>query len=106
MFDEETLRKGCCMTKNDIVKKVYASVSGLSKREAAEMVDIVFETIKMVLERGENVKLSGFGNFTVRSKRARPGRNPKTGESIEIAARRVLTFKPSHLLKKHLNSNT
>ncbi len=91
------------MTKNDIVEKVYASVSGLSKREAAHVVDTVFETIKEALERGENVKLSGFGNFMVRSKNPRPGRNPKTGESIEIAARRVLTFKPSHLLKKQLN---
>ncbi|HRS98036.1 MAG TPA: integration host factor subunit alpha [Smithella sp.] len=93
------------MTKNDIVKKVYASVSGLTRREAASVVDAVFDTIKETLERGENVNLSGFGNFTVRSKKPRPGRNPKTGESIEIAARRVLTFKPSHLLKKHLNSH-
>lgn len=93
------------MTKHDIVNKVYASVSGLSKREATEMVDIVFDTMKAALERGENIKLSGFGNFTVRFKKARPGRNPKTGESIEIAARKVLTFKPSHLLKKYLNSS-
>ncbi len=91
------------MTKTDIVEKVYASVSGLSKKEASDLVDAVFDTIKRALERGEPVKLSGFGNFTVRVKQSRPGRNPKTGESIEIAARRVLSFKPSMILKKTLN---
>jgi len=91
------------MTKTDIVEKVYASVSGLSKRDASDLVDAVFETMKHALERGEAVKLSGFGNFQVRVKHARPGRNPKTGENIEIAARRVLSFKPSQILKKQLN---
>jgi len=91
------------MTKADIIDKVYESVSGLSKREASELVEAVFDTIKGTLEKNENIKISGFGNFIIREKKARPGRNPKTGKSIEISARNVLTFRPSQVLKKALN---
>ena len=91
------------MTKADIIDKVYESVPGLSKREATELVEAVFETIKVTLENGENLKISGFGNFIIRDKSSRPGRNPKTGKGIEISARRVLTFRPSQVLKKALN---
>ena len=71
--------------------------------EAAEIVESVFNTIKDTLERGEKIKISGFGNFVVRDKKARIGRNPQTGEEITIAARRVLNFKPSQVLKNVLN---
>jgi integration host factor subunit alpha len=91
------------MTKADLIDKVYENVSGLSKRDASELVEAVFETIKTTLENGENLKISGFGNFIIRNKNSRPGRNPKTGESIEISSRRVLTFRPSQILKKALN---
>jgi len=91
------------MTKADIVERVYDTV-GISKRESSEIVETVLEIIKTNLENGEDVKISGFGNFTVREKRPRRGRNPQTGDEIEISARRVLTFKPSQVLKKVLNS--
>ena len=90
------------MTKADIVESVYEKV-GISKRESAKIVEEVLDIIKSNLEEGEKVKISGFGNFTVREKRPRRGRNPQTGEEIEITARRVLTFKPSQVLKKALN---
>ena len=75
----------------------------LLKKEAAEIVETVFDTIKETLERGEKIKISGFGNFVVRDKNARAGRNPQTGQEITISARRVLTFKPSQVLKNVLN---
>jgi len=93
------------MTKADLVESVYERV-GFSKKEAARMVDMVFELMKEALEKGEMVKISGFGNFKVREKRARKGRNPQTGEVIEIAPRRVLTFRPSQTFKKLLNSSS
>ena len=93
------------MTKADIIESVYEKV-GFSKKEAAEIVEMVFDTIKETLERGEKIKISGFGNFEVRDKRSRVGRNPQTGEVIEISARRVLTFKPSQVLKNVLNGGT
>ena len=83
------------MTKADIVETVYERVGGFSKKEAAEIVETVFDTIKATLERGEKIKISGFGNFVVRDKNSRTGRNPQTGEEIVITARRVLTFKSS-----------
>jgi len=92
------------MTKADIVEHVYASLEGFSKKESAEIVDIVFEKIKETLERGEKIKISGFGNFVVRQKDERTGRNPQTGQEIKIAPRRVLTFKPSQVLKNSINS--
>ncbi len=92
------------MTKADIVDTVYEKVGGFSKKEAIDTVEAVFDIIKKTLEKGEKIKISGFGNFVVRDKKARPGRNPQTGREITISARRVLTFKPSVLLKKALNS--
>jgi integration host factor subunit alpha len=91
------------VTKADIIESVYEKV-GFSKKEAAEIVEMVFDTIKETLERGEKIKISGFGNFIVRDKKSRVGRNPQTGEEIEISARRVLTFRPSQVLKNALNT--
>jgi len=85
------------VTKADIIESVYEKV-GFSKKEAAEIVEMVFDTIKETLEQGEKIKISGFGNFIVRDKKSRVGRNPQTGEEIEISARRVLTFRPSQVL--------
>src|SRR5689334_13412637 len=90
------------MTKADIIDSVYERV-GFSKKESAEIVELVFDTMKETLERAEKIKVSGFGNFQVRQKNARVGRNPQTGEEIEISARRVLTFRPSQVLKASLN---
>jgi integration host factor subunit alpha len=94
------------MTKADIVQALYSQVGGFSKKEAAEMVDLVFELMKETLGRGEKIKISGFGNFVLRDKRQRPGRNPQTGEPIAISERRVLTFKASQILKQILNART
>lgn len=77
---------------------------GLNKREAKEMVETFFEEIRVALERGEQVKLSGFGNFDLREKKQRPGRNPKTGEEIPISARRVVTFRPGQKLKARVEA--
>jgi integration host factor subunit alpha len=90
------------MTKADIIEGVYEKV-GFSKKESAEIVELVFDTFKETLERGDKIKISGFGNFQVRQKKARVGRNPQTGKEIEISARRVLTFRPSQVLKAALN---
>lgn len=90
------------MTKADLVETVYEKV-GLSKKESADLVELLFETLKDMLASHGKVKLSGFGNFLVREKKSRPGRNPQTGAAIEIAARRVLSFKPSQVLKATLN---
>jgi integration host factor subunit alpha len=87
------------MTKADIAEQVYPKV-GIPRSECLELVDLALEIIKETLEKGEPVKISGFGNFVVRQKRARPGRNPQTGEGITITPRKVLTFKLSPLLKK------
>jgi len=86
------------MTKADIVSEVYEKV-GLSKKEATDIVETVLDTIKDTLKGGETVKIAGFGNFVIREKGARKGRNPKTGENIEITPRRVVTFKPSMIFK-------
>ena len=92
------------MTKAEIVEHIYEKV-GFSKKESAELVEKVFEIIKETLANGEKVKISGFGNFQVRQKNARVGRNPQTGKEIEISARRVLTFRPSQVLKSALNAS-
>lgn len=92
------------MTKADIIENVYERVGGFSKKEAAQIVEAVFDIIKVTLEQGEKIKLSGFGNFVVRDKNSRIGRNPQTGDEITISARRVLTFKPSQVLKNGLNN--
>ncbi len=90
------------MTKAEIVEQIYERV-GFSKKEAAELVEKVFDIMKETLARGEKVKISGFGNFVVRQKNARKGRNPQTGQEILLDARKVLTFKPSLVLKNVLN---
>ena len=91
------------MTKAEIVQSVYAKLGGFSKKESADLVDLVFETMKETLGRGEKIKISGFGNFVLRDKRQRQGRNPQTGDPIVITERRVLNFKASQLLKQALN---
>ena len=91
------------MTKADIVQVVYDRLGGFSKKEAADLVDLVFETMKETLGRGEKIKISGFGNFVVRDKKDRMGRDPQRAVPILIPARRVLTFKPSQVLKNILN---
>jgi integration host factor subunit alpha len=93
------------MTKADIVQAVYTKLGGFSKKEAADLVDQVFDSMKETLGRGEKIKISGFGNFVLRDKRQRQGRNPQTGEPIVITARRVLNFKASQLLKQALNES-
>lgn len=87
------------ITKADIVERVYKD-AGVSKKEAQDLVDLVFNVIKDTLSKGEKVKISGFGNFSIRDKATRVGRNPQTGASMNISARRVLTFKPSQILKE------
>jgi len=91
------------MTKADLVNAIYERV-GFSKKESARIVEMVFDLIKDTLEKGQKIKISGFGNFVVREKRSRIGRNPQTGEEIEISARRVLTFKPSQVLRNQLKN--
>ena len=91
------------MTKAEIVQALYTRVGGFSKKESADIVDMVFEMMKETLGRGEKIKISGFGNFVLRDKRQRPGRNPQTGDPIKISERRVLTFKASQILKQALN---
>lgn len=91
------------MTKADLVADINEKV-GLSKKESTMIVELIFEIIRSSLEKGEKVKISGFGNFNVRQKKVRRGRNPQTGDEIEISARSVLTFKASPVLKKILNS--
>lgn len=93
------------MTKADIIARVYEKV-GFAKKDATDVVEKTFEIIKGCLERGEKVKISGFGNFVVHSKRPRKGRNPQTGEEIIIGGRKVLTFKASQIFKKSLNSGS
>lgn len=90
------------MTKADIVERIYERAKS-SKKDASDVVDLVFELIKSRLEAGEKVKLSGFGNFVVNEKRPRKGRNPQTGEEIIISGRRVLSFKASQVLKSAIN---
>lgn len=86
------------LTKADLAENLF-NILGLNKREAKELVELFFEQIRMALERGEEVKLSGFGNFNLRDKKQRPGRNPKTGEETPISPRRVVTFRAGHKLK-------
>ena len=90
------------MTKVDIVEKIHTTI-GLSKKESLEMLESVLSIMKSTLEDGEKIKVHGFGNFEVRQKRGRIGRNPQTGEAVTIEARRVLTFKPSITLKQAVN---
>ena len=91
------------LTKAAMAEKLFEEM-GLNKREAKEMVDLFFEEIRLALEKGEQVKLSGFGNFDLRDKNQRPGRNPKTGEEIPISARRVVTFRPGQKLRARVEA--
>lgn len=90
------------MTKADIIENIYEKL-GLSKKESAELVEMVFDIMKDTLENGEKIKIAGFGNFVVKEKANRRGRNPQTGEEIVITARKILTFKPSQVLKASIN---
>ncbi len=91
------------LTKADMAARLFEEL-GLNKREAKEMVEMFFEEIRQSLEVGGQVKLSGFGNFDLRAKKQRPGRNPKTGEEIPISARRVVTFRPGQKLKARVEA--
>ena len=93
------------MTKADLVEIVYDKVGGLSKKESQDIVEAIFDTMKGVLKNGEKIKISGFGNFILRDKRPRKGRNPQTGDDIQITARRLLTFRPSQILKAYINQD-
>lgn len=90
------------MRKADIANEVFEKL-GISKKESADILEVILNSIKEVLKKGEMVKIAGFGNFVVRQKRARKGRNPKTGEEIGITPRRVVTFRPSQVFKKFVN---
>lgn len=91
------------LTKADMAEKLYEEL-GLNKREAKELVEMFFEEVRSALESGDLVKLSGFGNFDLREKNERPGRNPKTGQEIPITARRVVTFRPGQKLKARVEA--
>jgi len=91
------------LTKADMAERLYEEF-GFNKREAKDLVEMFFEEIRVTLEQGGQVKLSGFGNFDLRHKNQRPGRNPKTGEEIPISARRVVTFRPGQKLKVRVES--
>ncbi len=91
------------LTKSEMAERLYEEL-GLNKREAKEIVELFFEEIRSCLEGNEQVKLSGFGNFDLRDKSQRPGRNPKTGEEIPISARRVVTFRPGQKLKARVEA--
>lgn len=93
------------VTKADLANTLFEEL-GLNKREATEFVELFYERIRVELESGSTVKLSGFGNFGVRDKKSRPGRNPKTGEEIPISERRVVTFKASQKLKERVANNS
>lgn len=90
------------MTKAELVERVYEK-AGIAKKDSTELVEAVFEMLKSTLAAGEKLKISGFGNFEVKKKADRKGRNPQTGEPITISARNVLTFKPSSVLKSAIN---
>jgi len=91
------------LTKAELADILVEKVSSVSKTEAKEIVELFFEEIRSVLARGEEIKISGFGNFQLRNKPERPGRNPKTGEPVQVAAKRKVRFKPSAQLKELVN---
>ena len=93
------------LTKADIAEHLFVKL-GINKKDAKELVESFFEDIRAALESGEQIKLSGFGNFDLRDKNQRPGRNPKTGEDIPISARRVVTFRPGQKLKTRVEVGT
>lgn len=91
------------MRKLDLANTLKERVGGMSKKEAIQLIDLVLDTIREALLDNENVKVSGFGTFAVRKKQARVGRNPHTGQELVIPSRRILTFKPSQVLREELN---
>ena len=91
------------LTKADLAEMLFDEL-GLNKREAKEIVEMFYGEISLALENNDQVKISGFGNFELRDKKSRPGRNPKTGEEIHISARRVVTFKPGQKLKARVET--
>ena len=91
------------LTRMDLSEAVFREV-GLSRNESSELVESVLDHVSDALVAGESVKISSFGTFSIRSKNERIGRNPKTGEEVPIAPRRVLTFRPSHLMKERVDS--
>ncbi|WP_271311493.1 integration host factor subunit alpha [Yersinia intermedia] len=93
------------LTKAEMSEHLFEKL-GLSKRDAKDLVELFFEEVRRALENGEQVKQSGFGNFDLRDKNQRPGRNPKTGEDIPITARRVVTFRPGQKLKSRVEGAT
>jgi len=92
------------LTKAEMAEHLFEKL-GINKRDAKDLVETFFEEVREALESGEQVKLSGFGNFDLRQKNERPGRNPKTGEDIPIKARRVVTFRPGQKLKNRVESS-
>lgn len=92
------------LTKADMAERLFEEF-GLNKREAKDLVEMFFEEVRAALESGQQVKLSGFGNFNLRKKNQRPGRNPKTGEEIPITARRVVSFHPGQKLKARVEAH-
>ena len=103
MFNTAFEDYSMALTKADLAENLFEKL-GYSKRDAKETVEAFFEEIRKALENGEQVKLSGFGNFDLREKNERPGRNPKTGEDIPISARRVVTFRPGQKLKARVET--
>lgn len=103
-LDNNSAVRGESLTKADLAEYLYEEL-GYNKREAKELVDLFFDEIRLSLEGNEQVKLSGFGNFDLRDKQERPGRNPKTGEEIPITARRVVTFRPGQKLKARVETH-
>ena len=93
------------LTKAELIDAIYEKV-GFSKKEAAELVELVFEDMKQELCRGGTIKISGFGKFRVRQKKARMGRNPQTGQAMTISERKVLTFTPSRILRDGINGKS
>ena len=91
------------LTKADMAKSLFNAI-GLNKKEARELVDLFFQELEASLAVGEQIKLSGFGNFDLRDKKERPGRNPRTGEKIPVSARRVVTFRPGQKLQARVNA--
>ncbi len=92
------------MTRADLARIIFEKV-GLPKKEAQDIIEVIIENIKNTLAEGESVKITGFGTFNVRKKTPRRGRNPQTGEDMEITARRVISFKPSNILKSDVEQN-
>ncbi len=93
------------LTKADMAKSLFNEI-GLNKQEARELVDLFFQELEACLAVGEQIRLSGFGNFHLRDKSERPGRNPKTGEEVPIPARRVVTFRPGQKLRARVETYT